>query len=109
VIELRDQLVDALLRLLPALVGVQQLLLELADAPLLPLRVGPQRRALALQALVARDQRLDRVLQSLQVVRLVSTRVPIRNGDDPPSMERCYRSRSPPVKSDARRRDQTYA
>ena len=82
-IELGDQLFDALARLLAALVGVEQLFLELADAPLLLLDAGTQCRAVAQQALVTLDQSLDRSLQALQVVRIAS----VRNGDDPPSMK----------------------
>jgi hypothetical protein len=84
VIELRDELVDALGDVLALLVRLEHLLLERVDASRLLLDLAAQARVLDPQAPVALGERFDRALQSSEVVRtLLVVALAIGNGRPP--------------------------
>ncbi len=80
-VDLRDQVVDALGSVLPALVQVEDLLFERADARFALADRSTQVRVLARDATVVLDQTDDRALETIEIVRLCS---PIRDRRNPP-------------------------
>jgi hypothetical protein len=67
VIDLRDQLVDALGDVLSPLIGLQELLVEIANALVAGVDLLAKRSILLLQTSVAIHQRCNRLLQSLEI------------------------------------------
>jgi len=67
-IDLGDQLVDALGDVLPPLIRLEELLVEVANSPILLVDFAAQRGVGAQQLLVARHQVGDGALQALEIV-----------------------------------------
>jgi len=66
-IEVGDQLIDALVGVLPSLVGGDQVRIERSDAPPPFGERSPQPRVFPAELLMGIDQRPDRALESIEV------------------------------------------
>ena len=84
-VELRDELVDALRDVLALLVRLEDLLLQAVDAPALLLDLAPQPGVLVPQPTVSLGQRLDRALEPPEVVVVA---LAIRNRRTPVASDR---------------------
>jgi hypothetical protein len=88
VVELRDQLVDALRDVPPLLVRLEQALLERVDPTRLLLDLAAQARVLLPQPTVRPGQRLDGALEPAEVVVVALPDRSIRNGRTPVARDR---------------------
>ena len=79
-IELRDQLVDALRNVLSTLVRLEEASFERPDVPVLLLDPAPQRTLVLLRAAIRPREARYRALESLEVVDLFAA---ARNGSTP--------------------------
>ncbi len=82
-VDLGDQIVDALRHVAPALVGLEDLAVERADALALLGELVPEGLVLALQAPVTLGQLLDGALEALDVERACACFRDVRNGGTP--------------------------
>ena len=91
-LELGDELVDALRHVLAFLVGVEELAFQRADASVLLFEPTPQRSRLFLLSPMGADQIVDGTLQPLEVVRVS---LDSGNRRTPLSLNRTRRAGSP--------------
>jgi hypothetical protein len=106
VVDLSDQLVDALGDVLPALIRVAEIAFERLDALHLRRELFAQRAVLVAKALGRVDQGADRALETIEVVRRVrlgglETRIGDDLGNDAP------RRGIVPVRKESRQRKST--
>jgi hypothetical protein len=95
VVDLRDQVVDALGRVAPPLVGLEDLAVERAQALALLGELAAQRRVLALQALPIPDELRDGALEALEIERAPARFRDFRNDGTPNRGNRTGRDERP--------------